>query len=324
MNEIRSDKLVTVFGGAGFLGRYVVRQLAQRGWRIRVAVRRPDLAGHLQPLGSVGQIKPVQANVRYRASIDAAVHGADAVVNLVGILAASGRQSFAAVQAYGAGQIAESARAHGLDRIVQISAIGADAGSESAYARSKAEGEAAVLEALPASVIMRPSILFGPEDDFFNRFAEIARLSPVVPVVGPDTRFQPVFVGDVAEAIACAVEGQARAGTVYELGGPQVKTFRALLQLMLDEIDRPTTRIVAIPFGLAALQARLMSVLPKPPLTTDQVRLLKSDNVVSAAAEANGRTFAGLGIAPDTLASILPTYLWRFRPTGEFSRQQHS
>jgi len=324
MNEIRGDRLVTVFGGAGFLGRYVVRQLAQRGWRIRVAVRRPDLAGHLQPLGAVGQIKPVQANLRYRESIDAAIHGADAVVNLVGILAASGRQSFAAVQAYGAGQVAESAREHGLDRIVQISAIGADATSESAYARSKAEGEAAVLEALPASVILRPSILFGPEDEFFNRFAEIARLAPVVPVVGPDTRFQPAFVGDVAEAVARAVEGNARAGAVYELGGPQVRTFRELIQLMLEEIDRPTKPIVAIPFGLATLQARLMSLLPKPPLTTDQVKLLKSDNVVSPAAEADGRTFAGLGIVPDTMAAVLPTYLWRFRPTGEFSRQQHS
>lgn len=322
MDEVRNDRLVTVFGGAGFLGRYVVRQLARRGWRIRVAVRRPDLAGHLQPLGSVGQIKPIQANVRYRESIDAAIHGADAVVNLVGILAASGRQSFSAVQAYGAGQIADSAKEGGLDRIVQISAIGADADSTSAYARSKAEGERAVFEALPASVVFRPSILFGPEDDFFNRFAEMARLSPVLPIVGPDTRFQPTFVGDVAEAVARAVEGEATPGTIYELGGPQVKTFRELMTLMLEEIDRPTKPIVAIPFGVARLQAKLMSILPKPPLTTDQVELLKSDNVVSEAARAEGRTYEGLGIVPDTMASILPTYLWRFRPTGEFSRQQ--
>ncbi|MEW5424369.1 complex I NDUFA9 subunit family protein [Amorphus sp. 3PC139-8] len=321
MTEIRNDKLVTIFGGSGFVGRYLVRQLARRGWRIRVAVRRPDLAGHLQPLGSVGQIKPIQANVRYRDSIDAAVRGADAVVNLVGILAQSGRQSFSAVQSYGAGQIALSAKEHGLDRIVQMSAIGADPDSESAYARSKAEGEAAVLDTLPASVVFRPSILFGPEDAFFNRFAQMARLGPVLPVVGAETRFQPVFVADVAEAIALAVEGEAKPGTTYELGGPDVRTFRELMQLMLEEIDRPNKPIVSLPFGLASTLAKLMSVVPNAPLTTDQVKLLRSDNVVSSAAEADERTFAGLGIAPDTLAAVLPTYLWRFRPRGEFERQ---
>ncbi|MDQ0314140.1 complex I NDUFA9 subunit family protein [Amorphus orientalis] len=321
MTEIRNDRLVTIFGGSGFVGRYLVRQLAKRGWRIRAAVRRPDLAGHLQPLGSVGQIKAVQANVRYRDSIDTAIHGADAVVNLVGILAQSGKQSFSAVQAYGSGQIAESAKEHGLDRIVQISALGADPDSESSYARSKAEGEAAVLETLPDSVIFRPSILFGPEDDFFNRFGQMSRISPVLPIVGPDTRFQPTFVGDVAEAIALAVEGGARPGTIYELGGPEVRTFRELMKLMLEEVDRPDKPIVAIPFGLAEFQAKMMSILPKPPLTPDQVRLLKTDNVVSPEAEAEGRTYAGLGINPDTLAAVLPTYLWRFRPSGEFDRQ---
>ncbi|ADZ72358.1 complex I NDUFA9 subunit family protein [Polymorphum gilvum] len=318
MTTALNGKLVTVFGGSGFVGRHVVQALARRGYRIRAAVRRPDLAEHLQPLGAVGQIMPVQANLRYRWSVDRAVEGADAVVNLVGILYESGKQSFDSVQAFGSRAIAEAARAAGLGAVTHVSAIGADPRSPSAYARSKAAGEAAVLETLPDSVILRPSIIFGPEDDFFNRFAAMARLSPVLPLVGGgETRFQPVYVGDVAAAVAKAVDGEARAGTVYELGGPEVKSFKECLELML-KITRRQRLLIPLPFGVAELQARILQMLPRPLLTVDQVRLLKSDNVVSAEAERDGRTLTGLGIAPSTLAAILPTYLERFRQHGQY------
>jgi len=317
MAEALNGKLVTVFGGSGFVGRHVVRALARQGWRIRVAVRRPDLAGFLQPLGVVGQIQPIQANLRYRWTVDRAVDSADAVVNLVGILAESGRQSFEAVQSFGARAVAEAARAAGITNVVHGSAIGADPASPSLYGRTKAAGEAAMLAAVPGAVILRPSIVFGPEDDFFNRFAAMARLMPFLPVVGPDTRFQPVFVGDVAAAAALAVNGGARPGTVYELGGPEVKTFRECLELVNAETDR-SRPIVAIPFPIARLQARLMALMPKPPLTVDQVRLLERDNVVSEAARAEGRTLEGLGLTPTSLAAILPTYLWTYRPHGQF------
>lgn len=315
-----SDKapLVTVFGGSGFLGRHLVRALARRGWRIRVAVRRPDLAGHLQPLGGVGQIHAVQANLRYRWSVDRAVAGADAVVNLVGILAPGGRQTFQAVQAFGARAIAEAARGAGLKSVIHVSAIGADAASGSLYARTKAAGEAAVLETLPDSVVMRPSIVFGPEDDFFNRFAELARFSPVLPLIGGGaTRFQPVFVGDVADATAAAVEGRAGAGRIYELGGPEVKTFRECLEMVCRQTGR-SRGFLPVPFPLAHFAGTLTGWIPGAPLTADQVKLLESDNVVSAAAEAEGRTLAGLGIAPRTLEAILPTYLYRYRPHGQY------
>lgn len=317
MAEALNGKLVTVFGGSGFIGRHVVRALARQGWRIRVAVRRPDLAGFLQPLGVVGQIQPIQANLRYRASVDRAVDNADAVVNLVGILAESGRQSFEAVQSFGARAVAEAARTAGITTVVHGSAIGADPASPSLYGRTKAAGEAAMLAAVPGAVILRPSIVFGPEDDFFNRFGAMARMMPVLPVVGPDTRFQPVFVGDVAAAAALAVNGGATPGTVYELGGPEVKTFRACLELVNAETDR-TRPIVAIPFPIARLQARLMALMPKPPLTVDQVRLLERDNVVSDAARTEGRTLEGLGLTATSLAAILPTYLWTYRPHGQF------
>jgi NADH dehydrogenase len=314
----RLETLVTVFGGSGFLGRHVVRALAQRQYRIRVAVRRPELCGHLRPMGKVGQIQAVQANVRYPQSIVAAVRDADVVVNLVGILSERGRQRFDAVMANGADGVALAAKAVDA-RLVHVSAIGADPDAPSRYAQSKAEGEARVAAALPGAVIIRPSVVFGPEDDFFNRFASLARLAPALPLVGGGhTRFQPVFAGDVGEAIARAVDGEARPGTIYELGGPDVRSFRELMQFMLATIQRRRL-LVPVPFGLMKLQAMALQLLPKPPITSDQVELLKRDNVVSAAARSEGRTLEGLGIVPETIAAIAPTYLWRFRKTGQFN-----
>ena len=317
-----SKGLVTVFGGSGFLGRHVVRALLKRGWQVRAAVRRPDLAGHLQPLGMVGWVQPMQANLRYRWSVDRAVEGADAVVNLVAILSETGRQRFAAVHEFGARAVAEAARAAGLKSIVHISAIGADADSPSVYARTKALGEAAVAETLPESVVFRPSVLFGPEDHFFNRFAGLLRLMPAFPLFGGGhTRFQPVFVGDVARAIADAVEGKTTPGKVYELGGPEVKTFRECIETMLAAIDRRRL-LVPVPWWTAVAGASLLQLLPKPLLTVDQVTQLKFDNVVSEAAKAEGRTFSAFGLQPDSLAAILPSYLNRFRPRGEFERHR--
>jgi uncharacterized protein YbjT (DUF2867 family) len=312
-------RLVTVFGGSGFVGRHVVRALAKRGWRVRPAVRRPDLAGHLQPMGGVGQIMPVQANLRYPDSIARAVEGADAVVNLVGILFESGKQSFDAVQAEGPRAVARAARSAGIANVVQMSAIGADAGSAASYARTKAAGEAAVLAEVPTSVILRPSIVFGPEDNFFNQFAGLARMLPFLPLIGGgETKFQPVFVGDVAEAVAAALDGQATAGGTYELGGPAVMTFRQILEYILAETGRRRP-LVTLPFPVAELQGRLLELLPfKPLLTRDQVRMLKNDNVVSAAAKAEGRTLEGLGIKAEPVEAIVPTYLYRFRRAGQF------
>ena len=314
-----SDSLVTVFGGSGFLGRHVVRALAKRGYRVRVAVRRPELATFLQPLGFVGQIQVSQANVRYPQSVAQAVEGSEAVVNLVGILSPTSRQGFDAVHVFGARAIAAATKEVGAP-LIHVSAIGADAESPSAYARSKAEGEAAVREALPDSIIMRPSLVFGPEDEVFNRFAAFARLSPVMPLIGGgQTRFQPVFVGDVAAALLAAVDGKAKAGATYELGGPEVRTFRELMELMLREIGHQRL-LVDVPFGLADLGARLTQWVPGAPLTRDQVALLRADNVVSAEAAAQDRTLKGLGISPAALAAVLPTYLWRFRKAGQFTR----
>ena len=314
-----NDRLVTIYGGSGFVGRHAVRAFAQRGWRIRVAVRRPELAFHLQPLGRVGQIHAVQANLRYPDSGARALEGAEVAVNLVGILYERGRQSFEAVQAAGAGAVAKAAAAAGT-RLVHVSAIGADARSASGYARSKAAGEKAVSSAIREAVILRPSVVFGQEDDFFNRFAELARWLPALPLIGDGkTRFQPVFVGDVAAAIVAAAEERARPATVYELGGPEVKTFRELLELMLRVIGRGRL-LVPLPFALARLQAFFLEFLPKPPLTRDQVRLLERDNVVSPKAEREGRTLKGLGFAPTSLEAILPSYLWRFRKTGQYAR----
>ena len=312
-----AETLVTIYGGSGFLGRHLVRALAKRNYLIRVAVRRPDLANHLQPLGRVGQIHAVQANLRYGPSVEAAARDAHVLINLVGLLFERGRQRFDAVHAYGAEQVALAASAHGV-RMVHVSAIGADANSRAAYARSKAEAERLVLAAVPQAVIMRPSIMFGPEDDFFNRFAALARISPVLPLIGGGTiRFQPVFVGDVAAAIADAVDGNVPGGKIYELGGPQVKTFEQLMRYVLATIERKRL-LVPVPFFAAKIKAALLQYMPKPPLTPDQVELLRVDNVVSEAAKAEGRTLQGLGIEPEPLEAIVPSYLWRFRKTGQF------
>lgn len=315
------DTLVTVFGGSGFVGRHVVRALCKRDYRIRVAVRRPELSGHLQPLGKVGQIHAVQANVRYPASVQAAMRDSQVAINLVGILASSGAQTFDAVQAKGAETIANAAAAVGAS-MVHVSAIGADENSPSHYARAKAAGEKAVLAAVPSATIMRPSVVFGPEDEFTNRFAALARLSPALPLIGGgNTRMQPVYVGDVATAIADAVDGKTRPGATYELGGPEVLSFREIIELILDVTDRKRP-LLPLPFGLAKLQSILLQFAPGAlKLTPDQVELLRSDNVVSDAAKTAGLTLEGLGIAPDSMEAIVPQYLWRFRPAGQFQRK---
>lgn len=330
-NLIRTGRIVTVFGGSGFVGRHVVRALARDGWRVRVATRRPDLAFHLQPLGRVGQVHAVQANARVPASVAAAMRDADAVVNLIGILSESGRQNFEAVHVFGARAIARAARDANIRNIVHLSAMGADADSDSAYAASKARGEAAVLEAAPDSVILRPSIVFGPEDQFFNRFAAIARLSPVLPLFGGgETRFQPVFAGDVANAVALALNGGAKAGAIYELGGPETPRFRDLMAFILRVTGRK--RLLApVPFAIGRYlagatelaNALSLGLFPQDLLfTRDQLRLLARDNVVGEAARAEGRTLQGLGIAPAAYESIVPTYLARFRATGQFAHQE--
>jgi len=312
-----ADTLVTVYGGSGFLGRHAVRALARRGYRIRVAVRRPELANHLQPLGRVGQIHAVQANIRDATSVAAAAHGAGVLVNLVGILYQRGRQRFDTVHTQGAEQVARTASANGA-RMVHVSAIGADERSTSLYARSKAAAERLVLAAQPTAVIMRPSILFGPEDDFFNRFAAMARISPALPLIdGGHTRFQPVFVGDIATAVADAVEGKARSGTIYELGGPEVRTFKELMQFVLDTIERKRL-LLRIPLFVARMQASILQFMPKPLLTPDQIEQLHVDNVVSEAAVAERRTLQAFGIEPELMEAIVPSYLWRFRSTGQF------
>ena len=315
------DTLVTVFGGSGFLGRHVVRALAKREYRIRVAVRRPELAGHLQPLGRVGQIHAVQANLRYPASVEAAMRDSHAAINLVGILTEGGAQTFDAVQGAGAGVVARAAAAVGAG-MVHVSAIGADEHSSSHYARAKADGEKAVLAALPSATIMRPSIVFGPEDEFTNRFAALARLSPALPLIGGGTtRMQPVYVGDVATAIADAVDGKAKAGAIYELGGPEVLTMREIMETILEITDRDRM-LVSLPFSLAKLQSVFLQFAPGAlKLTPDQVELLRSDNVVSQAAKAAELTLEGLGITPDSLEAVAPNYLWRFRPAGQFQRK---
>ena len=317
MTAIPIDTLVTVFGGSGFLGRHVVRALAKEGYRIRVAVRRPELAGHLQPLGRVGQIHAVRANLRYPDSVEAAVRDASVVINLVGILFESGRQRFAATHSQGAEAVALTAAAFGA-RLVHISALGADENASSLYARSKAIGEKLVLAALPPATILRPSIMFGAEDTFFNRFAAMARISPALPLIGGGlTRFQPVFAGDVAAAVLAAIEGRATRGPIYELGGPEVLTFRQLMELTLAMIERRRL-LVSLPFALAKLKASFLQFLPKPPLTPDQVELLKADNVVSDSARSEGRTLEDLGIDPVDMRVVVPSYLWRFRKTGQF------
>jgi len=317
--------LVTIYGGSGFVGRYIARRMAQAGWRVRVAVRRPNEAIFVRPYGVPGQVEPLLANIRDDASVRAAMRGADAVVNCVGILAPVGKNRFDSVQAEGAARIARIAAESGVARMVQLSAIGADPASRSAYARTKAQGEAAVLAAMPGAMVLRPSIVFGPEDQFFNRFAAMVRLGPVLPVVGGNTRFQPVYVDDVAQAAVMGALGQAPGG-VYELGGPEVATFRQLMERMLKVIRRRAL-IVDVPFPVARamgagfdLAATLSGGLVAGPLTLDQVRNLARDNVVAPGA----RGLADLGITPTGMDTILPEYLWRFRPTGQFDAIKES
>ena len=323
MTLMREGGLATVFGGSGFIGRHTVRALARAQWRVRAACRRPDLAGHLQPMGLVGQIHAVQANLRYPDSVAAACEGADAVINLVGLLAPSGKQSFDAVHVAGAKAVAQAARKAGVKRLVHLSAIGADRKSPALYARTKAEGEAAILEYFPDAIILRPSIVFGPEDEFFNRFAAMARISPFLPLIGGGkTRFQPVFVGDLATAIEAAASGEAgKPGTIYEIGGPEIATFRQLLDRTQEWTGRDRMYL-SLPFWAAKLQAAVTSILPNAlrPITLDQIRLLQSDNIVSEAAKKDGRTIEALGVrTPHACATIVPGYLERFRARGQYS-----
>jgi NADH dehydrogenase len=309
-------RVITVFGGSGFIGRYLVQCLARRGWLVRVAVRHPDSALFLKPFGDVGQITPVAASLRHTGSVQAAVAGADAVVNLVGILHQRGRQRFDAIHAGGARTVAEAATAAGAGRLVQMSALGADPASPADYARSKAAGEAAAAAAFPGATIVRPSVVFGPEDDFFNRFAAMARFSPALPRVGGGTtRFQPVYVGDVAEAMARMLDDDGTRGRTYELGGPQVYTFKELLELTLRAVDRRRL-LLPLPFWAASLQATFLELLPKPPLTRDQVRLLRRDNVVTSGVPG----LADLGIAPTAAELIIPTYLDIYRVGGRYAQ----
>ena len=316
------DEMITVFGGSGFVGRYVVRALAKAGYRVRVATRRPHLSGDLRVLGVVGQVQLVQANLRDEASVKRAVEGAAGVINLVGILAESGKQRFHTLQARGAGLVAKAARDAGVQRFVHVSAIGADAGSKSKYAKTKALGEQAVREAMPDAAILRPSIVFGAEDEFFNRFAAMARFAPALPLIGGGkTKFQPVFVGDVAEAAHAALESDAANGRTYELGGPSIYTFKELMEFILDTIKRKRL-LVPIPFPLAmamGASGELAAKFPfvEPFLTRDQVIQLKRDNVVGESGEDVGR-IEDLGVETETIEAIVPTYLARYRKGGEF------
>ncbi len=317
--KLNNSKLVTVYGGSGFVGRYVTEALARTGCRIRIAVRRPDLAGHLQPLGGVGQIHAVQANLRYPDSVARAAEGADAIVNLVGILFETGKQKFSAVQAEGARNVARAAKSAGAGTLVHVSAIGADARSASHYAQSKAAGETFVRKEFPDAVILRPSIIFGPEDNFFNLFASMARISPVLPLIGGGrTRFQPVYAGDVAKAVIASLDGRAKAGKIYELGGPEILTFKQVLQRILRYTDRKAL-LVPYPFWMARINAAFLQLMPSPLLTVDQVRLLETDNVAQVKARASAYSFEGLGIKPVSIDAIVPDYLERFREHGEFA-----
>jgi uncharacterized protein YbjT (DUF2867 family) len=313
---ITQGRRITVFGGSGFIGRYVVRRLAAEGWVVRVAVRDPIGAAFLKTAGNVGQVVPMRADITAEdAIVEAAVAGADAVINLVGILYERGRRTFRAVQADAPARLARIAAQAGVERFVQMSALGADPESPSLYARSKAAGETGVLAAFPHATIIRPSIVFGPEDGFFNRFARMARYSPALPLIGGgETRFQPVYVRDVADAIMRTLHEDSARGQTYELGGPHIYTFRALMELMLRELRRHRG-LIPIPFWLADIQASVLQWLPVPPLTRDQVALLRVDNVLSGTKPG----LPELGIQPTALELILPTYLDIYRKGGRFT-----
>jgi NADH dehydrogenase len=322
MAAAAQDKLVTIIGGSGFVGRHLVQALAKRGYRIRVACRRPDLAGFVLPLGTPGQIALTQANVRFPASVLAACEGASTVVNLTGVLFGAGAQSFDAIHVFGADAVAKAAKQAGAGQLIHMSAIGSDAKGASDYARSKAEGERLASAAFPGAVIIRPSVVFGPEDDFFNRFASMARFSPALPLIGGGvTRLQPVFVGDVTEAMARLIDQGSASGKTYELGGPSVVSLKGVLDYVLETVKRKRL-LVPVPFPVAKMLAHVTGLLPKPPLTVDQVALLRGDNVVSAEATREGRSLQGLGISPQTYQSVVPSYLYRYRKAGQFTDTQ--
>ena len=314
-----SPPICTVFGASGFVGTQVTQLLARGGFRVRAAVRRPDLAGHLKPLGDVGQIVPVQANVRNADSIARAVRGASVVINLVAVGYQRGNQRFQAVNVDGAGDVAKAAKAAGVTTLIHMSMLGAAPESESAFARSRAEGEAAVREAFASALIVRPSLSFGSDDSYFNLMASLSRFFPVMPLIGGKSKFQPVYVGDVAEAIALAAEGVVKPGRTYELGGPETVTQKELLTMILREAGR-SNPLLPLPEGIAKLMALPMGLLPKPLITGDQVTLLQSDNVLSDAASRERRTLAGIGLTPTPMGEVLPTYLWRFRRNGQFDK----
>ena len=313
-----APRVATIFGGSGFIGRYIVERLAKRGWIMRIAVRRPDQALFLKPLGDIAQIVPIAANIRHERSVAAAVQGVDTVINLVGILHEGGPQRFEAVHVEGVRRLARAAAGAGVRRFLHLSALGADARSASLYARTKAAGEATLREHFPSAIVLRPSVVFGPEDDFFNRFAAMARFSPVLPLIGGGrTRFQPIYVGDVADAAAHALENPALAGQTFELAGPRIYTFRELMELLLAEIGRKRL-LLPVPFPLAALQAAILGLLPNPPLTLDQFRLLKNDNVLTG--KLSG--LAELGVQPTGLEAILLSYLETYRVGGHFAKAE--
>lgn len=316
-----APKLVTIFGGSGFVGAHVVQILAREGYRIRVAVRRPDLAGVVRTPGGVGQIVPIQANLRNADSIKRAVAGSDIVINLVGIGYESGHQSFQAIHVDGPGIIAQAAKAAGVTSLVHLSALGVDkAASASKYAASKLAGEEAVLAAFPQATIIRPSIIFGQGDGFFNLIGALSRVLPVMPLIAGETKFQPIYVGDVAQAIAMAAKGEVKAGKIYEIGGPNVESHKELMQRILNEAGRARP-LVPFPAGLAKMGASILGLLPfKSLVTGDQVNLLGIDNVVSAEAITDKRSLAAFGISPKSMSEILPTYMWRFRRNGEYAR----
>ena len=310
-----TERTAVVFGGSGFVGRYVVQRMARRGWRVRVPTRDPERATFLRTMGAVGQVAPIFGNIRDEATTRAAVEGADYIVNLVGIMYERGRNTFGAAQYEGAKRLAKICLDMESPRFIQISAIGADLKSQAHYARSKAGAERAARDHYQETTILRPSVVFGPEDEFFNRFAQMARVSPVMPLIGGgQTRFQPVYVGDVADAIMACLDQPETVGETYELGGPRVYTFRQLLELMLEECHRKR-RFMTIPWGLAKLQGTFLEWLPKPPLTVDQVEMLKRDNVVSG----KEKTLSDLGIEATALEMILPSYMDVYRPGGRFA-----
>ncbi|MEP5728574.1 MAG: complex I NDUFA9 subunit family protein [Sulfitobacter sp.] len=320
------SKLVTIYGGAGFVGRYIARRMAKAGWRVRVAVRRPNEALFVKPYGVVGQVEPVQCNIRDDASVKAALVGADVVINCVGILAETGKNRFDAVQAEGAERVARMAAESGVARMVHVSAIGAHVDAESDYAATKGAGEAGVLKHMPDAMILRPSVIFGPEDEFFNRFAGMARMSPVLPLVGAKTRFQPVYVDDIAQAAEMGATGEAEGG-LYELGGPEIDSFRGLMQQMLGVVHRRRL-ILSLPmwigrimaWGFDMMQAVSFGLVPNVMVTRDQVKNLGHDNVVGEGV----KTFEDLGVKPVAMGSVLPDYLWRFRPSGQYDAIKES